>query len=132
MIALEKISLEGFPDVKQTQRHLYNRTLESLRKYKTHVKRKELLESELLKNGYLGKLDIFNKTFIRALCGGSNRRSPQMDKNLKCKYVHRSQYFYMLGPFPMETLNTSPFVGLIFNFTSTTENEWFKNHVKVE
>ena len=64
---------------------------------------------------------------VNQLCSGSVLRTPADSKGLKCLLLHKKMFYLMLGPFKLETLNLSPFVGQIHNFMSHGEMAWFKD-----
>jgi len=59
------------------------------------------------------------------LCRGETLRSPGMDKNLQCHYLHHHDPYLRLGPFKVEVMNRKPFVAVLHDILYEKEMEAF-------
>ena len=45
------------------------------------------------------------------LCLGNNLRPPSLDTKIKCKHLTKADPYLKLGPFKMEDLHLTPYIG---------------------
>ena len=55
--------------------------------------------------------DQFNR-----LCRGEQLRTPDMDRGLKCFYLHYFDPYLQLGPFKLEPRNEKPYLAIFRDF----------------
>eukprot|EP00095_Tigriopus_kingsejongensis_P000177 maker-scaffold487_size158652-snap-gene-0.42 protein:Tk00177 transcript:maker-scaffold487_size158652-snap-gene-0.42-mRNA-1 annotation:"af495541_1prolyl 4-hydroxylase alpha-related protein ph4" len=91
-------------------------------------------QAELLKHT-LFDLSVSQTTRValsHEMCRNGVRpwRSPEMDTQLRCRWLHHSNPFLRLAPFKMELVNEQPFVCQFHDFMHNNEMEHFQAYAK--
>ncbi|CAB4062470.1 P4HA [Lepeophtheirus salmonis] len=99
----------------------YDKRLAKKKKFNKVVSEKMILNNPSI-------IDTIQETKqYRKLCNGEELRSPDVLKDLTCRYEHRGLPYYRYGPHKIETVSLRPHIVIIHDFISDEITKEFIN-----